>query len=60
MGHSAIDYAVGLGREAGARKVLLFHHDPPRTDDELDAIVESLRGAPVDVEAGTEGAVISL
>jgi ribonuclease BN (tRNA processing enzyme) len=60
MGHSAIDYAVGLGREAGARKVLLFHHDPPRTDDELDAIVEGLRGAPIEVDAATEGAVISL
>ncbi|MCU1448303.1 MAG: hypothetical protein JWP02_473 [Acidimicrobiales bacterium] len=60
MGHSAIDYAVGLGREAGARKVLLFHHDPPRTDDELDAIVEGLRGAPVEVDAATEGSVFSL
>jgi phosphoribosyl 1,2-cyclic phosphodiesterase len=60
MGHSAIDYAVGLGQEAGARKVLLFHHDPPRTDDELDAIVEGLRDGPVEVEAATEGAVISL
>jgi phosphoribosyl 1,2-cyclic phosphodiesterase len=60
MGHSSIDYAVGLGREAGARKVMLFHHDPPRTDDELDAIVESWRDAPVAVEAATEGAVISL
>jgi phosphoribosyl 1,2-cyclic phosphodiesterase len=60
MGHSAIDYAVGLGREAGARKVLLFHHDPPRTDDELDAIVAGLRGATVEVDAATEGSVISL
>jgi phosphoribosyl 1,2-cyclic phosphodiesterase len=60
MGHSSIDYAVGLGREAGARKVLLFHHDPPRTDDELDAIVAAWRDAPVAVEAATEGAVISL
>ncbi|MGI8754628.1 MAG: MBL fold metallo-hydrolase [Acidimicrobiales bacterium] len=37
-GHSSIDYAVDLGRCAGAAEVLLFHHDPNRTDDELDAI----------------------
>ena len=60
MGHSAVDYAVGLGREAGAGKVMLFHHDPPRTDSELDAIVESWRGAPVPVEAATEGVTITL
>ncbi len=60
MGHSAVDYPVGLAREAGARKVLLFHHDPPRTDDEIDAIVESVRGGPVPVEAAAEGVVITL
>jgi len=60
MGHSSIDYAVGLGQEAGAGKVMLFHHDPPRTDDEVDAIVSGFRDAPVAVEAATEGAVIQL
>jgi len=60
MGHSSIDYAVGLGREAGARNVMLFHHDPPRTDDELDAIVASFRDGAIKVEAAVEGAVISL
>jgi ribonuclease BN (tRNA processing enzyme) len=60
MGHSAVDYPVGLAREAGARKVLLFHHDPPRTDDEVDAIVEGFRGGPVAVEAAAEGELLSL
>jgi len=60
MGHSSVDYAVGLGREAGARKVLLYHHDPPRTDDEIDAIVENWRDAPVAVGAAAEGEVITL
>jgi ribonuclease BN (tRNA processing enzyme) len=54
-GHSAIDYAVGLGAEAGAGKVVLFHHDPPRTDDQLDAIVAALADAPVEVIAAREG-----
>jgi phosphoribosyl 1,2-cyclic phosphodiesterase len=60
MGHSAIDYPVGLAREAGAKGVLLFHHDPPRTDDEIDAIVELFRGGAVPVDAAAEGAVITL
>jgi phosphoribosyl 1,2-cyclic phosphodiesterase len=39
FGHSTIDYAIELGKRAGAKKVVLYHHDPSRTDDELDAIV---------------------
>ena len=56
FGHSAIEYAVGLADMAGARSLVLFHHDPSRTDDELDAIVEALAGAPVPVSAAAEGA----
>jgi ribonuclease BN (tRNA processing enzyme) len=37
-GHSAIGYAVDLGRMAGVRRTGLFHHDPSRTDDALDKI----------------------
>jgi phosphoribosyl 1,2-cyclic phosphodiesterase len=55
LGHSAVEYAVGLARAAGARRLLLFHHDPPRTDDEVDLIVSSLQDGPVDVEAAAEG-----
>ena len=40
FGHAAADYAVELGRRAGARKVALFHHRPDRTDDALDRLVE--------------------
>jgi len=38
FGHAAADYAVGLGRAAGARRVVLFHHKPDRTDDDLDVL----------------------
>ncbi|HET6793975.1 MAG TPA: MBL fold metallo-hydrolase [Acidimicrobiales bacterium] len=38
FGHSACDYAVELAARGGARRLLLFHHDPSRTDYELDAI----------------------
>jgi ribonuclease BN (tRNA processing enzyme) len=59
-GHSAIDYAIGLGVEAGVGKVVLFHHDPPRTDDQLDAIVAVHADAPVTVIAAREGLLLEV
>ncbi len=38
FGHAAIDYAIGLGWRAGARRVVLTHHKPSRTDEALDRI----------------------
>jgi phosphoribosyl 1,2-cyclic phosphodiesterase len=60
LGHSAVDYAIGLATTARAKRVLLFHHDPPRTDDQLDAIVAAHAGASVPVAAAVEGSVIEL
>ena len=34
-----------LAELAGAKAVLLFHHDPIRTDDEVDAIVATFADA---------------
>ncbi len=58
FGHSAAEYAVALGIAAGARRVVLFHHDPGRTDDEVDAIVARFADAPVPVAAAVEGSAI--
>ena len=60
FGHSAAEYAVGLAWEADARSVLLFHHDPNRTDEQLDGVVKRFADAPVPVTVGAEGAVIDL
>jgi phosphoribosyl 1,2-cyclic phosphodiesterase len=60
FGHSAVDYAVGLAERAGARQLLLFHHDPPRTDDAIDEIVRAHPRPDVDVQAAAEGMVIDL
>ena len=60
FGHSAADYAVGLAAAAGARSVLLSHHDPSRTDDQLDALVGSLSHPTVAVAAAAEGMVLDL
>ncbi|MEY2476226.1 MAG: hypothetical protein QOG87_1541 [Actinomycetota bacterium] len=59
-GHSAIEYAIGLGVEAGVGKVVLFHHDPPRTDDQLDAIVAAHQNHPVEVIAAREGLLLDV
>ena len=59
-GHSAVEYAVGLAQEAGAKRLLLFHHDPARTDDQIDAILAGFRGRPIPVEAAAEGTIIDL
>ena len=60
FGHSSIGYAVGLATEAHARRLLLFHHDPARTDDQIDELVESYADADLLIEAAKEGMIIDL
>ena len=61
FGHSTVEYAVGLARHARARRLLLFHHAPGRTDNELDDIVASLpTTGDVGVGAAAEGEVVRL
>lgn len=37
-GHSAVEYALELAHACGARRLALVHHDPMRSDDELDRL----------------------
>lgn len=60
FGHSAVEYAVGLAEAAGARRLVLFHHDPFRTDDEIDALVAASAGRTVEVVAAYEGMALQL
>lgn len=56
FGHSTVDYAVGLAEAAGVGRLVLFHHDPSRTDDEIVALTQRARAdAAVDVVAAAEG-----
>lgn len=60
-GHASADQAVALGEAAGARRVLLFHHGPSRSDAEVDALLRRVReGAGVPVDAAAEGAILDL
>jgi ribonuclease BN (tRNA processing enzyme) len=64
-GHSTVGYALHVAREAGARMLVLFHHDPSHGDDDIDAITTRLRdesaanGGP-EVVAAYEGLALSL
>ena len=60
-GHSTYDDAITLAAEAGVQRLVLFHHKPERTDDELDERVQICRqqvkerGLTLEIEAAAEG-----
>src|SRR5262249_47391797 len=65
-GHSPAEWVVDYAVAARARRLALFHHDPLRTDDALDRVVEVCReraraaGSALQVFAGTEGELVHL
>jgi phosphoribosyl 1,2-cyclic phosphodiesterase len=65
-GHSLVRQACELATAAGVRRLFLFHHDPERTDDELDRIQADARawlvqrGSSVLCAAATEGETLEL
>ncbi len=62
-GHSAPDHAIALAAEAQARHLVLFHHDPHRTDQEIDGIEGVYRAQAAQVglmlSAAREGLVLT-
>ena len=60
FGHAAVEYAVGLAKETGVGRLILFHHDPNRTDDQLDRLVEELDLRGVDAEPAVEGTTLQV
>jgi phosphoribosyl 1,2-cyclic phosphodiesterase len=64
-GHSTVDYAVLVARESGARSLALFHHDPDRTDDDLERLLAGARRTAdrlgvAEVWAAAEGRTLTL
>ncbi len=39
-GHSSVAQAVDFAQSSMARRLVLFHHDPDRSDDDVDGLVE--------------------
>jgi phosphoribosyl 1,2-cyclic phosphodiesterase len=42
-GHCSVDYAVHVARVSGAKRLVLFHHDPAHDDAEVDKLLEHAR-----------------
>lgn len=63
-GHSTIGYALAVAREAGAKRLALYHHDPTHSDDFLDAAAkeaaELAAGDGIDIVMSSEGLSVSL
>lgn len=65
-GHSPAELVVDFALAAGVKQLALFHHDPLRSDEALDRIVEACRrrvaasGGALDVFAAAEARVVEL
>jgi ribonuclease BN (tRNA processing enzyme) len=65
-GHSTFTQALRLAEEGGVKRLRFFHHDPTRSDAELDAIVNRVRdgalarGVSLDMSAAAEGVDLKL
>jgi phosphoribosyl 1,2-cyclic phosphodiesterase len=63
-GHSSVSQAVSFGAVTGARRLVLFHHDPQHTDDDLDVhqarARELWQGGDAPPELAYEGMELSL
>ena len=62
LGHATPDDAVRVAKESGAKRLLLYHHDPDRTDPAMDVLLDGVRRrAPsLVVDAAREGEVVDL
>ncbi|HLZ47427.1 MAG TPA: MBL fold metallo-hydrolase [Candidatus Limnocylindria bacterium] len=64
-GHSTIATALDVARRAHAKRLVLYHHDPDRTDDALDRIGEDTQraadaaGGGIEVIVAKEGTEVS-
>ena len=65
-GHSTVEYVVDAARRSGVAQLALYHHDPGRHDDAIDAIVDDARtrsaaaGFAGEIFAAAEGLQIEL
>ena len=64
-GHCTIEYALNLAREAGVKRLALYHHDPDHDDDTVDALLAEARLDPAgtgvtEIFAAYEGLTVAL
>ena len=63
-GHSSIEHAMAVAEACGAQRLALVHHDPMRTDSEMDGLAQRYggvrQGSELDVCFAHEGLSITL
>jgi phosphoribosyl 1,2-cyclic phosphodiesterase len=61
-GHSSVPEAIAFAHAAQARQLVLFHHDPARTDHQMDLLLAEAEGLAegLPVTAAREGDVLVL
>ncbi len=64
-GHSTFEYAINNAHKAGVKHLVLFHHDPMRTDAQLDSLIDDYRSrikgkTNMKIEGAREGMEIIL
>jgi len=65
-GHSTVEYVVDAAMAANVRHLALYHHDPNRTDSDVEVLLEGARqrvadaGSKLMISGAAEGSVVSL
>ena len=65
-GHSTYEEAVTLAQDAGAKRLVLFHHEPEHGDEAMDGLLAAAkkfaktRGGSLEVAAAQEGMQVTL
>lgn len=59
-GHCTIQYAVHVATAARARRLAMFHHDPLRDDDALDALCRRVEDCGIEIMVACEGQTVQL
>jgi phosphoribosyl 1,2-cyclic phosphodiesterase len=63
-GHSSVDHAAAFSRAAGVRQLAMFHHDPMRSDRQLEGLHDQVAAAVRDDQEppliGREGLEVTL
>ncbi len=59
-GHSTWQNSIRVADNAGVKKLCLFHHDPTRTDRDLEAVLRLVRKHRPEAFGAREGQIVSL
>jgi ribonuclease BN (tRNA processing enzyme) len=63
-GHSPVEYAVDAARRAAVKRLVVCHHDPLRTDSQIDRLAQELfhepRNGGLEVAFAREGMVLQV